>query len=288
MKLILDVHVHPFRRWPSFDGEVTKAGSELIDQSELLIHEMDAHGVGMAVALYGGCSNEQLQAMVRKYPKRLIAFCGWWHPTDCESSAAETIQKWLREPEFKGVGEVPIYKFGVRGKTGVLPELDMNEVRNVMDVVSEKNVPIHFCTGFYYTPPGFEPIPLLWKNPMLIDTIAMEYHDTPIIIGHCGGLYPPYNENALLLAYAYDNLYLDTSKAPTHVIEKAVSDIGASRLLFGTDWNGGKPLPFGPRSQSECHLYRRNLRVIEEARISDNDKDLILFENLKQLLHLNV
>lgn len=287
--MIADVHVHPFRRWSPFDGEsATKAVGELVDQSELLIHEMDIHGVGIAVALDGRCSNEQLQAVVRKYPKRLVAFCGWGHSTDRNSSAAETIQKWLREPEFKGVGEVPLYKFAVRGKGGWLPELDTNGVRNVMDVVSENRVPILFCTGFYPTPPGEEPVPLMCRNPMLIDMIAMEYRDTPIIIGHAGGLYPPYNENALLLAYAYDNLYLDTSKAPTHMLEKAVADIGASRLLFGSDWNGGKPLPYGPRSHSECHLYRRNLKVIEEARISDKDKDMILFENLEKLLHLRV
>lgn len=287
--MITDVHVYPFTRRPPNKGEsAAKAGTEFVDRSEALLQDMDAHGVAMAAALYGRRSNAQIQAVVRKNPKRFVAFCGWWHPDDTRVSPAETVEKCLRQPEFKGVGEVHLDIFEKEGASKILPELDMNKVRAVMDVVSHYKAPMLICTEFFHTSPGGEAVPLMWKNPLVIDRIALDYPDTPIIIGHSGGLYPSFSDNALLVAYSHENIYLDTSKTTPGTIEKAVSHIGASRLLFGSDWTGGKVLSHGPTSSRECHLHSRNIKVIEEARISDKDREMILFENLKQLLNLPI
>lgn len=285
--MINDVHAHPFsRRQPKPGESAAKAGAEFVDKSDELVADMDRNGVAMAAALYGRCSNAEIQAVVRKHPKRFVAFCGWWHPDDRKTSPAETIEKCLKAPEFKGVGEVHLDIFEKHGTPEPHPEMDMARLREVMDVVSHFKAPILICTGFFHTAPGGEARPLAWKDPFVVDRIALDYPDTPIIIGHSGGLYPPFNDHALLVAYSHENIFLDTSKTTSATIEKAVTQIGASRLVFGSDWTGGKVLTHGPTASRECHLYSRNVRVVQEARIPERDKDLILYENLKQLLRL--
>lgn len=72
------------------------------------------------------------------------------------------------------------------------------------------------------------------------------------------------------------NVFVDTSSAKSMIsglIEWAVSEVGAERLLFGTD----TPLYF-----SACQKAR-----IEYAEIAEDAKRAILFENATQLLRLD-
>ena len=250
-----------------------------------LLRDMDAHGVRMAALLQAHfCPNELSQKAVKDYPGRFIAFCGWGKDKTGRE-AAEEVETWLREPEFKGVGEAVLRRLQVKGKGESFRGL-IREWKPVMDVVSAKNVPILFHTGYSGAHSGRGATPLKLKDPIYLDDLIVDYQGTPIIIGHSGGLYPPYDQNAILLAFNYTNVYLDLSKSRTDVIERVVREIGPSKLLFGSDWVSGEETTYGPKNERTTHLYDRNIKIVEEARISDEDKEKIFYKNIQSLLKL--
>ena len=286
--MIIDAHAHAQQMTITRD-EVDWWKKEAQDYSNKLLEHMDAHGVGTAVLLVSHARNENdmIQAEVQKHPKRFVGCCGWGiQKTTTGREAAEVIQKWLKEPEFKGVGEALLYSLrGAKGLETTVQEV-MREMRIVMDVVAAHKVPILFHTGFSGAHSGKSATPVMWKDPIYLDELASGYPETPIIIGHSGGMYPPYDQNALIVAYNHENVYLETSKSRTDVIEQAVKEIGSSRILFGSDWTTGELLPLGPMGERPAHLYDRNIRVVQEAKISDEDKERIFYKNTTSLFNI--
>jgi predicted TIM-barrel fold metal-dependent hydrolase len=287
MRKIMDAHAHAFvgKAAPAALG-IPYSQMEIVDRTEVLLREMDAHGVEKAILLHSYIPDETalIQAAVRKYPDRFVGFFMLRRSGVTGQGAAEYAEKWLGEPEFKGVGECIVDLFRGQGCSSI-PEA-LNELRMLMDVLRAKKVPILFHTGFSGTNTGRFVKSLAWRDPLVLDEIAGEYWDVPIIIGHTGGHYPPYDANALMMAYQHENIYLETSKSRTDVIEKAVSEIGSSRILFGTDWVREAAHSVGPLGERPTHLYDWNIRMVEGARISDEDKERIFYGNMKSLLGL--
>ena len=287
MRKLFDIHAHAFVGTAALSVlNVAHEKMELVDRTEKLLHLMDTYGTETTVIQ---CShrpdeNALIQASVRKYPGRFIGFCRWGSGMTGQE-AAEFVEKWLGEPEFKGVGEALIRNFIINGKVETIPEA-LRELRVAMEVVRAKKVPILFHTGYSGSHIGRFAGPLAWADPMLLDEIAGEFYDVPVIIGHTGGMFPPFDANALMMAYQHDNVFLDTSKSRPDVVEKAVAEIGAERVLWGTDWVREGPHPTGAMSERPSHLYDFNLRVVEEAKLSDEDKEKIFYTNAKLLLGL--
>jgi predicted TIM-barrel fold metal-dependent hydrolase len=283
----IDAHAHAFN-FKVAPGLLTVPWdqAELVDRTEILLGEMDKWQTEMAVLHQAHTRSEEpkIQAAVRKYPKRFVGFCNWgWGVSGRD--AAEYIQKWLQEPEFKGVGEALVAGFRVPGKVETIPEA-LKEMRIPMDVVREKKVPIIFHTGYSGSHSKKAPLPLSWGDPLILDEIAGEYWDVPFIIAHSGGHYPPYDMNALMMAYQHENVFLETSKSRSDIVEKAVGEIGDERILFGTDWVRETAHTFGAVGERRSHMYDFNVKVIEDARISDDAKEKIFYKNIKSLLRL--
>lgn len=107
-------------------------------------------------------------------------------------------------------------------------------------------------------------------------SFANRYPNVPLILAHLGN---SADGNLSRQVYALKraknrNVYIDTSSAKSinsGLIEWAVSEIGAQRLLFGTD----TPLYF-----AACQKAR-----IEYAEIDEKATQAILFGNAAQLLH---
>lgn len=288
MRKIMDAHVHAFvgKAAPAAMG-IPYNQIEVVDRTEILLREMDAHGVEKAIMLHSYVPEETplIQSAVRKYPDRFVGFFMLRRVGITGREAADYVEKWLGEAEFKGVGECILDLFRIKGHSDSIPEA-LNELRLLMDVIRKKKVPILFHTGFSGTNTGRFVKSLAWRDPLALDEIAGEYWDVPIIIGHTGGQYPPYDMNALMMAYEHENIYLETSKSRTDVIEKAVSEIGASRILFGTDWVRETAHSVGPMSERPTHLYDWNISMVEAAKISDEDKEMIFYRNMKSFLGL--
>jgi predicted TIM-barrel fold metal-dependent hydrolase len=93
-----------------------------------------------------------------------------------------------------------------------------------------------------------------------------------IIIPHLGLL----GGNPLDFLAAFkkrDNVYFDTALAGQESIYKFVREIGAGRVLFGSD------IPFG--------TMKNELNKVLSLHVTDNEKELILSKNLKTLIALD-
>jgi len=105
---------------------------------------------------------------------------------------------------------------------------------------------------------------------------ANHYPNVSLILAHLGN---SADENVIRQVYALkrakkNNVYIDTSSAKSinsGLIEWAVSEVGAKRILFGTD----APLYFTASQKAR----------IEYAEIDEEAKQTILFRNAAQLLH---
>jgi predicted TIM-barrel fold metal-dependent hydrolase len=73
---------------------------------------------------------------------------------------------------------------------------------------------------------------------------------------------------ALAVAYKHPNVYFDIVQAPPGHIERGVQELGADRIMFGTDWS--------PTWQAEAgDIYKKNLQKLGSLEISD-DLELVL------------
>ena len=115
--------------------------------------------------------------------------------------------------------------------------------------------------------------------PMRFVPFADEYPQARLIVAHMGNAGvahgDPTQQIRAAAAAKHDNIYVDTSSSWSilpHMIEWAVDEIGAERILFGTD----TPI-----------YYTANQRArIDYAQISDDAKQLILRDNAAGLLDL--
>lgn len=108
-------------------------------------------------------------------------------------------------------------------------------------------------------------------GPLLLGPIAKEFPGARILIGHAGVTWRGY-EQALEVALTAPNTFLDVAGSQSHrtILEHCVAQVGAERLLFGSD------MPFLEAGVS--------LGRVLTARISDKEKEVILRTNFLCLL----
>jgi len=106
---------------------------------------------------------------------------------------------------------------------------------------------------------------------------ADDFPEVRLILAHlgCGHDGDPTHQVRAIQAGKQGNIFVDTSSAQSlmpHLIEWAVAEVGAERILYGTD----SPLYFAPMQRAR----------IDHAEISENDKRCILRSNAMRLLDL--
>lgn len=265
-----------------------------------LIAGMDEHGISRAVVMCGGTqvTNDNLAEAVRLHPDRFLAFAGYEHCQPDSRDAATTakavaaIERGLAQLGFKGVGEIHVDRF-----SPVRPDELSIELRPIMEVCRKYQVPVYFHTGFDRvtfrikrdgeegSSWSFHPAPLPYRDPVYLDAVALEYPDVPILVGHMGGTFLRQFEAALMLALRHRNVYLTTANAPAEFIAQAVGEIGAERVIWGSDWRYTKGAPPPPRMPTG---HAGNLATIETAGLTPAQKEAILARNLADLLKLPV
>ena len=107
--------------------------------------------------------------------------------------------------------------------------------------------------------------------------LANDFPEVTLILAHLGnsgakGDSPELQVRAIQAA-RHGNVYVDTSSAQSllpGLIEWAVGEVGAERLLFGTD----TPLYFAPSQRAR----------INHADLSDDQKRMILWDNARRIL----
>ena len=108
-------------------------------------------------------------------------------------------------------------------------------------------------------------------GPGMFGKIATDYPEAKIILAHAGGTQEGCRQTIEVLR-GHENLYLDTATSQLHIgmIERFVGELGAERVLFGSDI---------PLLEPAAQLGRIALAKIEEA-----EKEMILGLNAKRLL----
>ncbi len=278
-KLIVDSHAHAWQlgtmKANVVEHERARFSEKPTDFSTALVADMDKNGISKAVLHMGKpVPISMMTSVIDRYPSRFLGFCKF----DMPFPGREAAQRQLRDrldshPAIKGIGEVTFFRFGKQTYEDVLLDLC-----SVVEVAKERGVPVLFHTGFGTASP------LRYYDPSILDEVAMAYPEVKIIIGHTGGIHPPFNEIALMIAFKNDNVYLESSKATVPVLQKALDEIGADRIIFGSDWLRPEALIFGPKSERSAHLYERNLGVIAGLQMTDNDREKVLYQNIERLL----
>lgn len=261
-----------------------------------LIEAMDTHGIAKSVVMCGGVqvTNDNLAAAVRQHPDRLVAFASYEHfqPNSRDAlttaKAVAAMERGVRDLGFKGIGELILERFGP-----VAPSELYVELRPIMEVCKKYRVPVFIHTG--YDPVTFRiersgdeenswsylPAPLKYRDPIYLDDVALEYPDVPIILAHMGGRFLRHFEGALMLAFRHKNVYLTTAGAPSEFIARAAAEVGANRMIWGSDWAWRSVKGNTPRDKLG---QPRNLASLENAELSPAQKETILGQTLADLL----
>lgn len=106
------------------------------------------------------------------------------------------------------------------------------------------------------------------STPLDLVELAKRHPDTPLVCGHTGGTW----ELGVRAVRPYKNVYVDLAGSdPTNgFVEMAVRELGAERVLYGSDAGG--------------RSFASQLAKVRGAEISDAEKGLILGRNLARLL----
>jgi predicted TIM-barrel fold metal-dependent hydrolase len=125
---------------------------------------------------------------------------------------------------------------------------------------------------------GAPKVHLVYRRPEYSEVGRFEnwfktWPKTPFIVARMGFNDP---ERAMDLAETYDNVFLETSWQPLETIGEAVRRVGASRVVFGSDW----PI-LGNNQRVGLHRIRDAVRA---QMFSQEDAEKILGGNAETLL----
>ena len=309
-RFIVNTHVHAqrFAAGPEFAKaklDPNKAGYRDLarvmrsltpyDNSPRLIYDMECYDVDMCVLLPAfGMSNELNMEIVDKHPDKFVAVCTAmetqrksmrgelkWSP---EAAAAE-IDTLLSTGKFVGLGEGMPADHTRKTTIGQTERLD--QIRPIMEVARKHKSVARIHTGVVM---GYPMTHHFWPeslNPIWTTDLASEYPEVPIVLDH-GGLQGWWSERfveeAMNVAAAHDNVYLETGLWWTDMYMKALLDpnIGAEKLLWGCDW--GASIPFHAQYGNQPPAYAVQLRKKPLVRHQVD----VWGWSLKQLLRLDI
>jgi predicted TIM-barrel fold metal-dependent hydrolase len=247
--MIIDMHAHI----NTGERYLKKTSSGAVDK---LISEMDKTGVDVCAVnqLTDNMilDNDAVLKAARDHPNRLVPFAHINPGMYCNEGkkASAEIDRTLGKLKLKGVK--------------LHPEFDhfqmFDEVMNeLMEKIQGYGVPILFHSGGSFS------------TPLQIVYVAKSFPKIPVLLGHMGT--DSFVHEAVPAAKLSENIYLETSiGAQLLFIENAVHELGAERIVWGTDFPYGSPAV--------------ELKKIQTLDISKKQKKMILGENAAKILGL--
>jgi len=224
---------------------------------EQLIAALDRYGIAKAlmsspIALSGEDrrGNEALHRMQEKYPDRIVGYC---------------VPNPFREPveEIRRCADYGCRAIKLHPGISECP-MDHRLYWPVYEEAQRRRMPVLFHTGGNLVEPDFR-----FATPEMAVQIARQFPGAVFIAGPMG------LERWLEFIDAaprVDNLYLDITMSVPGVekVEMAVQAVGARRVVFGTDLPLLNPaIPLG---------------LLEEARLTNEEKERILWQNINELI----
>ncbi len=202
MTLVIDAHNHLGDR-----PGARQTGAELVAK-------LDATGVDKAVVfpfVEGNFTNDFVKDAFDQFPERLIPYCA---VNPWERNAVDVTRQCISEWGFKGLKLHPT----INGFHLADPEL----VDPLFRLADELGFPIivHGASDLFNSPPEFA-------------IMAKRFPKVPLMMAHMGFFWAV--DQAISFAAEFDNLYLETSRAPIFEIQTAVKRLGPDKVIWGTD-----------------------------------------------------
>lgn len=238
---ICDVHAHI--------GNFALVGSPAL---EVQVQEMDRVGIDVAVvsaveALFGDIAwgNDFVAEAARRFPGRFLGYChvSARYPDDMIGE----LERCFRNPIFRAI---KVYQVGT--------DFNHPDFDSTWAFARERRVPVLAHT---------------WGGSLTgLDKAAERFPEVAFLMGHSGSgfAYKAY----LDAARNVPNMYLDLtySREHTNMIEHFVHQVGADRIVWGSD--------------APTFSMSQQVGKVLFARISDADKLKILYSNSAALLKL--
>lgn len=303
MSPVIDIHTHPFGN-PAFDpGDAIKTRRDVVtlrrrarhvfdqryvnvqDLTGLLVEDMRARQISRALVQPGFSEDPELvAAAVARHPAHLaglfnVGHAGARHPGDSDlfqpidwQRTREEIAHYVHDLGLVGCGEVIPTRFSRHSAPeGIAADLDP-----LFRILAEHRSPVMFATAWSQFS-----TPLYHGMPLFVDLLAERYPEVPIVITKMGRGYHFIFEMALAVAYKHPNVYLDIVHTPPAHIERAVSELGADRIMFGTDWS--------PTWRAEAgDIYGKTLAKVDALDVPEDAKAQIRWKTAARLYQLAV
>lgn len=196
--------------------------------------------------------NTHAARIVERYPAQAYSFC-YLNPAHDPAFIRAELDRCVGDYGMKGIK----LWIAVNARD---PRLDV-----VMEGARRHNLPVlhhawYKSTGYVYNE----------STPADVRNLALRFPDVPIIMAHLNGC----GVRGVLDIKALPNVYIDTSGSQPDAgfTEFAVEQLGAARILFGSD--------------APIRDYAVQLAKVTGARISDTDRQQILGGNAIRLLKL--
>ena len=257
MTVAIDAHIHP----PLHASSVSPPPNQLsVEEMVEKYRQLDVFGV--LVGLFPSISNEEVAAIVRKYPDRFIGI-GSCNPWDTEGAIYE-IEKAVKEFGLRGMKFAP-----------VIHEYYPNDSRfyPIWGKCQELGLPVLFHTGLEYMgmrTPGGGGMRQKYCRPIYLDDVAVDFPELTIVMAHPAW---PWQEEQLGIVLHKGNVYMDLalispkyySDSLIHYMNTLIQD----KVMFGTDFPYMMPDKW--------------LSDFKEIPIRDEVRPKILLENAKKV-----
>jgi predicted TIM-barrel fold metal-dependent hydrolase len=250
------------------------------DFSQQMLDSMNVHGIAQAALSPVFVTYDKYNGSKwRQTPQRFVmmASVSEIQPRPSIAEAAKILRDQFTHGA-RGVGENGLPGYGD----------DPKALKPVMDVVQEFDVPVLFHCGWSaLQTSGNLSYNAPWRQAERFGLLAANYPDAKLVIGHIGGRFDFLDGYEFLrVAFTFDNVLVETSKSTPRIITEAVHGIGAERVIFGSDWNRPEPKAYGPKHWRDVYQHAYNLNQIALADITEDERDMILYQNAQRLLKL--
>lgn len=234
--MIADFHVHM--------GKSSRGTNYTVNDLIASMDRFDIEYSGLSI-LNGVLTaelNDRVMQAARDYPDRIVGFA-YINPR--EPGAIDEVRRCLDTPGMRGV------KFH-SWKHGYFPD-NNGAIDGIIEAIEPYDVPILCHTG---TAPLA--LPQQWA------AIAKRHPKAKFVFAHIG--YLDFGYGCVECAKDLPNVFVDTSgQVEIPVLQKALDDLGADRILFATDWPYKYPRseivkfePYDLSEQEKEKIFRTN------------------------------
>jgi predicted TIM-barrel fold metal-dependent hydrolase len=255
-----------------------------VDSTDDLVADMDKSGVDFALvqARAGFVSNDLVATAAKRHPDRMVALARVGHdqeaagyhddPGPTRERAPDELDRALSTLGMRGIGEI-----FVRSLTDhVNPEKIAKDLSGIMRVAEKHKVPIQFPTAWSQFPGG-----LFYGDPLWADEVAARHPSVPVILTKMGRSITKYFDTVMSVAMRNVNVHLDVVGTNPQHLRFAIDKLGADRIMFGTDWSTTWRWLSVPDT-----LYRIRMKVLDDANLTDEERQSILWNNAVRLFKL--